>query len=57
MPTTLCFDFGNTRKKCAVFIDGNFTKELVLEDDTPGTIKDLIEAYHPDRSIRPWSTG
>jgi type III pantothenate kinase len=51
MPTTLCFDFGNTRKKCAVFIDGNFTKELVLEDDTPGTIKDLIEAYHPDRSI------
>jgi len=51
MPTTLCFDFGNTRKKCAVFVDGNFSKELVLEDDTPATIRNLIEAYRPDRSI------
>ena len=51
MPTTLCFDFGNTRKKCAVFVDGNFTKELVLEDDGQETIGQLIAAWRPDRSI------
>jgi len=51
MPTTLCFDFGNTRKKCAVFVDGNFAKELVLDDDGPETIKSLISTYRPDRSI------
>ena len=51
MPTTFCFDFGNTRKKCAVFVDGNFSKELVLEDDAPATINNLIETYRPDRSI------
>jgi type III pantothenate kinase len=51
MPTTLCFDFGNTRKKCAVFVDGNFTEELVLEDDGPETIGQLITTWRPDRSI------
>ena len=51
MPTTLCFDFGNTRKKCAVFADREFSKELVLEDDAPETISSLIATYRPDRSI------
>src|SRR5579872_3175021 len=51
MSTTLCFDFGNTRMKCAVFIDGSFTNELVLADDSAGTIRSLIEQYRPDRSI------
>ena len=51
MPTTLCFDFGNTRKKCAVFVDGKFGKELVLEDDAPATISELLAAWRPDRSI------
>ena len=51
MATTLCFDFGNTRMKCGVFLDGNFAEELVLQDDSDETISSLIENYHPDRSI------
>ena len=51
MSTTLCFDFGNTRMKCAVFTDGEFRQELVLENDSDVTIAALLEAFHPDRSI------
>jgi len=52
MPTTtLCFDFGNTRKKCAVVVDGAIIKEQVLADDNEETIRTLIDLYHPDRSI------
>jgi type III pantothenate kinase len=51
MPTTLCFDFGNTRMKCAVFVDGSFAQELVLPDDSADTIRSLIDRYRPDRSI------
>ena len=51
MPTTLCFDFGNTRMKCAVFVDGEFAQERVLSDDKEETIRALVDEYHPDRSI------
>ncbi|MDR3715575.1 MAG: type III pantothenate kinase [Puia sp.] len=51
MPITLCFDFGNTRKKCAVFNGDVFYKELVLEDDSEDTIRRLIVEYHPTDSI------
>jgi len=51
MSTTLCFDFGNTRKKCAVFFDADFAEELVLENDDDETIRMLIDRYRPERSI------
>jgi type III pantothenate kinase len=51
MPTTLCFDFGNTRMKCAVFIDGEFIQERVLADDKEETVRALIDEFHPDSSI------
>jgi type III pantothenate kinase len=51
MPTTLCFDFGNTRMKCAVFTDGKFVTDQVLEDDGEETIRKLLDQYHPDKSI------
>jgi type III pantothenate kinase len=51
MPTTLCFDFGNTRMKCAVFVDGVFRQEYVLEDDREETIKALLDLFRPDRTI------
>jgi type III pantothenate kinase len=51
MATTLCFDFGNTRMKCAVFTDGNFREEQVLADDSITTVQSLLDRYHPDRSI------
>jgi len=51
MPITLCFDFGNTRKKCAVFSDRKFVKEIVLENDDEDTIKKIIQDYKPVKSI------
>jgi type III pantothenate kinase len=51
MPTTLCFDFGNTRLKCAVFVDGHISEVLVLENDSDETIGGLINRYHPEKSI------
>ena len=51
MPTTLCFDFGNTRLKCAVFVDGNISEVLVLENDSDETIQDLISRFNPEKSI------
>jgi type III pantothenate kinase len=51
MSTTLCFDFGNTRMKCAVFSRGEFEKEELLENDREETIRALIQQYHPTRSI------
>ena len=51
MSTTLCFDFGNTRMKCGVFINGEFAKEQVLTDDKEETIRGLIDQYHPTHSI------
>ena len=49
--TTLCFDFGNTRLKCAVFADRQFKELLVLENDSVQALEQLISRYHPDRSI------
>ncbi|AHF16089.1 type III pantothenate kinase [Niabella soli] len=51
MSSTLCFDFGNTRKKVAVFEGDTIVKTLVLQDDTCETIRSLIAAYRPKRSI------
>jgi type III pantothenate kinase len=51
MSTTLCFDFGNTRMKCAVFTGGQFQKEQVLENDNEETIRALLEQYRPERTI------
>jgi type III pantothenate kinase len=51
MLTTLCFDFGNTRKKCAVFKDAEIAKLIVLPDDAVETIQSLIKEYKPDKSV------
>jgi type III pantothenate kinase len=51
MPITLCFDFGNTRLKCAVFEARELKEVLVLPDDSEKTIKGLIEKYHPQKSL------
>ena len=49
--TTLCFDFGNTRMKCAVFINGVFQQEEILEDDREETIRVLLDRFRPSRTI------
>jgi type III pantothenate kinase len=51
MSTTLCFDFGNTRKKCAVFNEEQIDKIIVLADDSVETIQSLIDTWQPRKSI------
>src|SRR5690349_18114249 len=51
MQTTLCFDFGNTRLKCAVFEDDALKEVLVLNDAEPETIKGYINQYKATHSI------
>ena len=49
--TTLCFDFGNTRLKAAVFIKGALQEEITLQDDTTETIQSLLDQYKPTKTI------
>lgn len=51
MPVTICFDFGNTRKKAAVFRDKEIIETITLADDTVETIQSLISKYQPEKSI------
>lgn len=51
MSTTLCFDFGNTRKKVAIFEGNEIEKVIVLDDDTPETITGLLSTFKPAKSI------
>jgi type III pantothenate kinase len=49
--TTLCFDFGNTRLKAAVFENAAIKDVIVLEDDSNENIQRLIDNYAPQKSI------
>ena len=49
--TTLCFDFGNTRRKCAVFVNKEFAEEVVLETDTVFEMEGILQKYEPKRTI------
>src|SRR6185369_9737515 len=51
MVTTICFDFGNTRKKYAVFNNAEMKEVRVLPDDEEETIRSLIEDLKPDNTI------
>jgi type III pantothenate kinase len=51
MSTTLCFDFGNTRRKVAVFTHSEIDKVILLSDDSNNTIQALIDTYKPQKSI------
>lgn len=51
MSTTLCFDFGNTRRKVAVFDHSEIRKGIILEDDSNETIQRLIDEFRPGKSI------
>lgn len=51
MAITLCFDFGNTRKKVAVFHGADMREAVVLADDTTETVQSLLSRYKPAKSI------
>ncbi len=48
---TLCFDFGNTRLKCAVFSGNKIEEVFALENEKDETIHTLINKYHPQKTI------
>ena len=48
---TLCLDFGNTRQKCAVFINDELIDVAVLDSSSNDDLLKLIEEHHPTDSI------
>jgi type III pantothenate kinase len=48
---TICFDFGNTRLKAAVFNQQAFIEEVAFSDDHPNTILPFLEKYAPAKII------
>jgi len=51
MAVTLCFDFGNTRKKCGVFEGSKLQEVLSMENDDEKTIRDLVKKYRPEKTL------
>jgi type III pantothenate kinase len=49
--TTLCFDFGNTRMKVAVFVNDEMKEEIFLPDYSTTTIDDLLSRFNPEKTI------
>ena len=49
--TTLCFDFGNTRRKAAVFINDVMNETIYLENDEIETLELIMEKYKPAHTI------
>ena len=49
--TTICFDFGNTRKKAGIFINGQLEEVVVLREDAFVHIRDLTQKYQPAKTI------
>jgi type III pantothenate kinase len=49
--TTLCFDFGNTRLKCAVFNGDELQATETLPGDDVAVIEGLLLKYQPAKSI------
>jgi type III pantothenate kinase len=48
---TLCFDFGNTRMKVAVFEGDEMKEEIFLPDYSTATIDDLLSRFAPEKAI------
>ncbi|HEY8397150.1 MAG TPA: type III pantothenate kinase [Flavihumibacter sp.] len=48
---TLCFDFGNTRQKLAVFRGSELTETRLLASLDPAEIQTLLEELKPDKTI------
>ncbi|HTQ29169.1 MAG TPA: type III pantothenate kinase [Puia sp.] len=51
MAVTLCFDFGNTRLKCAIFSGKELKEVIVLENDEPASLQPILDAWRPEKSI------
>ena len=49
--TTICFDFGNTRLKYAVFEDDNQRVTGILDNDQEISLEVVLDKYQPSKSI------
>ena len=48
---TICFDFGNTRLKYAVFEGKDLKEQSVLEEANEASMLELINKYKPEKTI------
>lgn len=48
---TLCFDFGNTRLKVALFQNAKLGEVIVIENDGNGTIESVLKKFEPQKTI------
>ncbi len=51
MSTTICFDFGNTRLKAAIFKGNHLEKMEILEDSSPVSIQKILDQYKPAKTL------
>ncbi len=51
MSTTICFDFGNTRLKAAIFKGNHLEKMEILEDSSPVSIQKILDQYQPAKTL------
>jgi type III pantothenate kinase len=48
---TLCFDFGNTRLKAALFQNAKLAEVVVIENDDNSKIESIIQKFDPQKTI------
>jgi len=51
MSTTICFDFGNTRLKAAIFTNASLIELRVLETSSIQEIEKLVAEFAPEKTI------
>ncbi len=51
MAITICFDFGNTRLKAAVFEQDQLKEIIILKDDSRESVEEMIQQFKPSFSI------
>ncbi|HEY0040936.1 MAG TPA: type III pantothenate kinase [Flavisolibacter sp.] len=51
MNKTICLDFGNTRLKAALFDEETLLDVIVLQDQLPTHLEEIIQQYQPQQSI------
>jgi type III pantothenate kinase len=51
MAITLCFDFGNTRLKAAVFEQDQLKEMIILKDDSRESMEAIMQQFNPAFSI------
>ena len=49
--STLCFDFGNTRLKCAYFSGEQLAEVVHMQDTSEETVNDLLKKFNPFKTI------